>query len=66
MSNSIFLNIKKLASEQNISFSKIEKECGLGNGTIANIENGNPTISTIEKISRFFGCSVSDLLKEGE
>lgn len=64
MANQIFKNIQRLASEKKISFQKIESICNLGNGTISKIENGNPTILTLEKISSVLECSVSDLLKE--
>ena len=66
MATAIFNNIKRLASEQKLSFQKIESSCGLGNGTISKLENGNPTIGTLEKIATVLGCKVSDLLKDEE
>lgn len=66
MSEIIFRNIKKLASEKNLTLRKIETLCDppLGNGTIAGWENGNPTISNVEKVARVLKCQVSDLLKD--
>lgn len=64
MATIIFENIKRLASEQKISFSKIEKDSGLGNGTISKLGSGNPTIDTLDKISKVLNCEVTDLLKE--
>lgn len=62
----IYRNIKRLASERNISIRKIERDCELGNGTIGQIEHGNPTISTLTKIAYVLECTVDDLLKEGD
>lgn len=64
MAAKIYENIKKLASERGLSFRQIETSCKLGNGTIGKIESGNPTIETLTKISKFFDCTVDDLLKE--
>lgn len=65
MAEIIYKNIQKLASEQKLSIRQIESACELGNGTIAKIETGNPTVATLEKISNVLGCTVIDLLKEG-
>ena len=62
MAEVIFNNISRLASEQRLSFRQIEIACDLGNGTIAKIETGNPTIGTLEKISGVLGCTVTDLI----
>lgn len=64
MASVIYNNIKRLASEQRLTLAKIERACNLGNGTIGKIENGNPTIATLEAISNVLGCTVQDLLKE--
>lgn len=66
MGRTIYSNITRLIKEKNLTISKVESTCGLGNGTIAKLEKGNPTIGTLEKISGVLGCTVSDLLKEEE
>lgn len=64
MSKTILNNIKILASKKNISLAKLESDCGLGNGTISKWENGNPTISSMEKVANYLDCKIQDLLNE--
>lgn len=66
MSNVIFKNIKSKASEKKLSLSAIEKECGLGNGTIKGWESGNPTLRNIERVANVLDCSVAELLTESK
>jgi len=65
MSNTVFKNVKKLASEKNFTFQRLEHECGLGNGTIAKWEKCNPTIGNLEKVAAKLECKIADLFKEG-
>lgn len=39
--------------------------CGVSEDEISNIENckANPTLATLQSISAYIGCTVSDLLK---
>lgn len=62
----IYENIKRLCDKNNISIRALEKECGIGNGTIGKMENKerSPRIDTLKKIAEKFGVSVDELLKE--
>lgn len=60
--------IKEICKERGISLSKIEKEIGLGNGTIGKWgKNGRtPTYDRISAVAEYLGVSVSDLTGEEE
>lgn len=61
----IYENIAALASQQNITIQKVEKECGLSAGLIGKWkENNNPKIDNLLKVANFFHVSVTDLLKD--
>lgn len=54
MSTKLAITLKKLRESRNISIMALSEKCGIGNGTIGNIERGtsNGRISTLEKISK--------------
>ena len=59
-------NIKKFRKESNVSQDKLSKLANVSLNTIVKLESGkspDPTIETIQKISRALGVSVNDLLK---
>lgn len=60
--------IKEICKERGISLSKIEKEIGLGNGTIGKWgKNGRtPTYDRISAVAEYLEVSVSDLTGEEE
>lgn len=63
----LYANIKRLCEKNGISIYTLEKECGIGNGTIGKIENAkrSPRIDTLQKIAKKFGVSIDELLNEG-
>ena len=61
------MNIDKLAAmckERGISFRKLEKECGLGNGIIARWKNSSPTVANLKAVADYFGVTVDELLRD--
>ena len=58
-------NLRKLRLKKNFSQGDLAKKLGVDRAYISNIENGrmNPTLSTLEKISKALGISSSELLK---
>ena len=65
--SNIAKNIKKLRQEKGISQDRLSKLADLSLNTIVNVEAGNnpnPTIETIEKISKAFEVSIDELLKK--
>lgn len=41
-----------------------EKECGLGNGTIAGWKTSNPRIDSLQKVTQKMGVSIGTLLED--
>lgn len=61
----IYENIAMLASENNVTIQKVEKDCGLSSGLIGKWkENNNPKIDNLIKVAKYFKVSVTELLKE--
>ena len=60
----IFENVKRLCKERGINFMNLEKACGLGNGTIAAWENGNPRVDRLKLVADFFGVTIDSLMSD--
>lgn len=60
----IVKNIQRLCEKNNMSFAKLEKAVGLGNGVIAKWKDGNPRVDRLKLVADFFGVTVDDLLRE--
>ena len=61
------MNIDKLAAmckERGISFRKLEKECGMGNGTIARWKTSSPSVANLKAVADYFGVTVDELLRD--
>lgn len=50
--------------EKNIPLYIFEKDCGLGNGTIARWKTSNPRIDSLQKVAKQMNVSVEDLLED--
>lgn len=59
----IYENVMALCREKNIRVARLEKEAGLGNGTVRGWENSVPSITTLQKVADYFGVSLDDLTK---
>lgn len=60
----IFNIIKRFCAERNISISQLEKEAGLGNGTISGWKESMPRIDSLQAVAKVLKVSVDDLLSE--
>lgn len=63
MSISIVANIKKIASEKNLTIKQIGKESGVGENAIYRWDKQNPNLSSLKKVSRYLNVSVDELLE---
>ena len=64
--NKIGKNIKKLRQAKNLSQDRLSKVADVSYNSIIKLETGgitNPTIETLQKISKALGVQVDDLLK---
>lgn len=59
-------NIRRKASEQQISIMALECKAGLGNGIIGKWGKGfcNPMLTSIVAIAKVLNCTVDELLKD--
>ena len=55
-------NIIRLCKKRGISIAKLEREVGIGNGTIGKWGKSSPTVDSLKKVADHFGVSVDALL----
>ena len=58
----IFENVAKAAAEKGVSIGAIEKECGLGNGTIGKWRTVSPSVATLKKVAEYLGVGIEILI----
>lgn len=58
----IYEKIIRLCKERKVSIAKLEKEAGIGNGTIRHWVNASPRISSVQAVADYFGIAITDLL----
>ncbi len=59
--NKVYKNVMALCRERNIRVARLEKEAGLGNGTVRGWENSTPSVATLQKVADYFGVTLIDL-----
>ena len=57
--------IRVLCDENKITIAKLEKETGIGNGTISRGDISSPTASNLKKVADYFNVTTDTLLEEG-
>jgi len=65
-SSKLSKNIKKLRKRKNFSQEKLARMADVANNTIIKIESGenkNPTLETLQKVSKALGVSIEDILR---
>lgn len=60
----VYKNISELCNQRNISIAKLEREVGVGNGTIGRWEKSSPTVENLKKVADYFGVTVNDLISQ--
>jgi len=58
--------IRRLCKEQGKNLFTLEKECGLGNGSINKWDRNSPSVSKVSAVADALGVSVSYLIGEKE
>lgn len=59
---SIFNRIENLVKKKGLTLSRVERECGLGNGTIKRWENQSPRLDKLVSVARFLDVSLDFLV----
>jgi len=65
MNNEIRINIKRLRQEKGLSQDRLAKLADVSYHSVVKLENGcitNPTITTLQRISRVLEVSIMELL----
>ncbi len=65
MANTVSENIRKLRQKKGISQDRLSKDADIALNTVVKIETGespNPTVDTLEKISKALGVSTAELI----
>lgn len=60
----IFENVKALCDKKGISISQLEKEAGLGNGTIGGWRTSAPRVDSLQAVAKVLKVKVEKLLQE--
>ena len=55
--------IKDLCCERGITISQLERETGIGNGTISRWGESSPRVDKAKAVADYFGVTVDDLLR---
>lgn len=62
----ILENIRRLCSQKPVSIAKLERETGIGNGTINRWDKVSPSIDNVRKVADYFGISVDALISDSK
>lgn len=60
---SILEKIRAYCAEKGITIASFEKMCGIGNGTIDDWDKSEPKLSSLLKIEKATGISITEWLK---
>ena len=60
----LYGNVLRLCYEKNMTIQQLEKEAGLGNGTIGGWKNSSPRVDSLQAVARVLKVKVEKLLKE--
>lgn len=58
--------VEAYCRQVNLPIYQFEKRCGLGNGTVSGWKYSMPNYSSMEKVAKEMGITVSELLKEDD
>lgn len=58
----IYSNITVLCKEMGISVARLEREIGLGNGTIRGWKSSSPTAEKLKLVADYFGKTVDEMM----
>lgn len=60
----IYDKIKQLCDEKNLSLTTVEKAVGLGNGTISTWKTGDPRVSKLNRVAKYFDKPIQFFLDD--
>lgn len=60
----VYENVKKICDKKGINISQLEKEAGLGNGTIGGWRNSAPRVDSLQAVAKVLKVKMEKLLQE--
>lgn len=60
----LYRKIEKICRDRGTNISRLEKECGIGNGTIRGWEKSKPRIDNLVKVADYLGVPIQELISE--
>ena len=60
----VYENVKKLCDKKGINISQLEKEAGLGNGTIGGWRSSAPRVDSLQAVAKVLKVKMEKLLQE--
>lgn len=58
----IYENIQSLCRQKGISIARLERETGLGNGTVCRWKWADPTVTRLKQVADYFGVTLESLM----
>lgn len=62
----VYKNIERLCTEKGLSIRSVERDAGLGNGTISKWETSSPSIKNLTAVAEVLGVSPYELMEGGD
>ncbi|MGL5437572.1 MAG: helix-turn-helix domain-containing protein [Lachnospiraceae bacterium] len=62
----IYDEIVKAAKQKKISINTLEKKAGVSAGSVCKWNEVSPSVRSLKKVASELGCTVDDLLQEGD
>lgn len=60
----IISNIRAICEKRGITIQRLEKETGIGNGSVARWGTSSPRVENLKKVADYLSVTVDELLKE--
>ena len=58
----VFDNILELCKKSGITIARLERETGIGNGTISRWNSSSPSVKNLKAVADYFGVTMDSLL----
>ena len=58
----VFDNILELCKKRGITIAKLERETGIGNGTISRWNSSSPSVKNLKAVADYFGVTMDSLI----
>lgn len=56
--------VKRLCLQKGVSVGRVEKECGLSNGSISKWNENEPGIRKVQKVANYLEVSIEEFLEQ--